>query len=327
MKCINKKLTSAICVALSCMLLTGCSFTSLDREYDALSTSSDYKLGASIVLSSVKPFSSDAAVISSENIYNTTVDDSLSEAGLIVCLDDNSVNYAVNVYEQLYPASTTKILTAYLVLENCDNLDDTITISQSAVNLEYGSSTCGFKEGDVVTVRDALYGLILKSGNEAANALAEYVSGSVDNFAILMNETANSCGATLSHFANANGLTDEAHYTSAYDLYMIFKKAIKNDDFYNLITSSEYTATYHDKNGTAVSQSWTTTNGYLSGSYSVPDGVTVLGGKTGTTSAAGACLVLLSESDSGKRYISVVLNAANHSNLYKVMSQILSTES
>ncbi|MCR5784087.1 MAG: serine hydrolase [Eubacterium sp.] len=307
------------------MLFTGCS-NSLENEYDTTNTSSAYNLGDNVYLGSLTAFSSDYALIN-DNIYNSEVDESLSEAGLIVCLDDNSVNYSKNCYERLYPASTTKILTAYLVVENCDNLDDTFTISDTALDLESGSSVCGFAAGDVVSVRDALYGLILRSGNEAAIALAEYVSGSTDAFSELMNENANYTGATLSHFVNPNGLTNENHYTSAYDLYMIFKNALENEDFYEIITSSSYTAEYTDSSGNTVTQEWSSTNSYLSGSVEAPEGVTVLGGKTGTTSAAGSCLVLLSESSSGKRYISVILNAENHDNLYTLMNQLLATES
>ncbi len=323
MKCISKRLI--ILSAFFCIFLGGCG-SNLKNEYDVLNTSSSFGLGENAYLGFAQAFSSDLAVIE-DNIYNTAVDDSLSEAALIVCLDDNTVNFSKNCYEQLYPASTTKILTASIVVETCDNLDDTFTISENALDLEYGSSVCGFNAGDTVSVRDALYGLILRSGNEAAIALAEYTSGSVDAFAELMNEKANYTGATLSHFVNPNGLTNEEHYTSAYDLYMIFKNALENEDFYTIITADSYTAEYTDASGSAVNAQWTTTNGYLSGSYSAPDGVTVLGGKTGTTSAAGSCLVLLSESASGKRYISVVLNAASHSDLYTQMTQLLETES
>ncbi|MEI3340415.1 MAG: serine hydrolase [Eubacterium sp.] len=139
------------------------------------------------------------------------------------------------MYEKRYPASTTKILTAYLALKY-GKLDDTLTVSQDAIyTLMAGSSICGLKPGDKITLEDALYGLMLCSGNDAANVIAEYISGSTEKFADLMNEEAKALGATQSHFVNAHGLPDEDHYTTAYDLYLIFNAAIKNEDFVHFV--------------------------------------------------------------------------------------------
>lgn len=104
-------------------------------------------------------------------------------------IDTHQVLYSQNLFEKLYPASTTKILTAYIILKNCD-LNATVTVSHDAANPGHSSSVCGLKEGDVITVQDLLYGLLLESGNDAAIALAEYCSGSVEEFAKLMNSTA-----------------------------------------------------------------------------------------------------------------------------------------
>ena len=114
-------------------------------------------------------------------------------------IDTHQVLYSQNLFEKLYPASTTKILTAYIILKNCD-LNATVTVSHDAANPGHSSSVCGLKEGDVITVQDLLYGLLLESGNDAAIALAEYCSGSVEEFAKLMNSTAKSFGATNSSF-------------------------------------------------------------------------------------------------------------------------------
>lgn len=136
-------------------------------------------------------------------------------------IDTHQVLYSQNLFEKLYPASTTKILTAYIILKNCD-LNATVTVSHDAANPGHSSSVCGLKEGDVITVQDLLYGLLLESGNDAAIALAEYCSGSVEEFAKLMNSTAKSFGATNSSFVNPSGLPDENHYTTIYDMYLIF---------------------------------------------------------------------------------------------------------
>lgn len=230
--------------------------------------------------------------------------------------------YAQNIYDPLYPASTTKILTAYIALKE-GNLDDVITVSENALNLDPDSSTCGLIAGDQITLRDLLFGLMMKSGNDAAVAIAEYISGDVTAFAAKMNEEARMLGATKSNFVNPHGLPDDNHYTSVYDLYLIFSEAVKNDTFVDLIHTTTYTANYTHADGSEATQEWNSTNQYFSGGANVPEGFTIIGGKTGTTGAAGFCLVLLSENTAGQRIISIVLKADCKSNLYLLMNEIL----
>jgi D-alanyl-D-alanine carboxypeptidase (penicillin-binding protein 5/6) len=170
---------------------------------------------------------------------------------------------------------------------------------------------------------DLLYGLMLKSGNDAAVAIAEHISGSEEVFADLMNETARSFGATNSHFVNSNGLHDEDHYTCVYDLYLIFSHAIEDETFRQLIQTASYTAYYTDASGNETSQTWTNTNKYLNGEVSQPDNVTVVGGKTGTTRAAGYCLVLLAQNENKEPVISIVMQSDGRNDLYSVMNQML----
>ena len=232
------------------------------------------------------------------------------------------IPYAQNIYDPLYPPSTTKILTAYIALRE-GNLDDVITVSENALNLDPDSSTCGLNAGDQITLRDLLFGLMMKSGNDAAVAIAEYISGDVTAFAAKMNEEARMLGATKSNFVNPHGLPDDNHYTSVYDLYLIFSEAVKNDTFVDLIHTTTYTANYTHADGSEATQEWNSTNQYFSGGANVPEGFTIIGGKTGTTGAAGFCLVLLSENTAGQRIISIVLKADCKSNLYLLMNEIL----
>ena len=154
-----------------------------------------------------------------------------ADGGIVMDADSGAVLFGKNLHETYYPASITKVLTALIVLEHC-SLDEEVTFSYDAVyNVESGSSNAGIDEGDVLTVRDCLYALLLQSANEAANALAEHVSGSREAFAELMNETAASLGCQDSHFANPSGLNDENHYTSAYDMALICRAAIQNPMF------------------------------------------------------------------------------------------------
>ena len=187
------------------------------------------------------------------------------------------------------------------------------------------SSKCGLAAGDVLTVRDLLYGLLLVSGNDAANVLAEYYSGSIDKFAEEMNREAKALGATQSHFVNANGLPDEDHYTTVYDMYLIFQAAIQTQDFIDIIHTQSYDAAYQNASGNTVTQTWESTNRYLNGQTTEPEDITVIGGKTGTTNAAGYCLVLYSKNKKGDDIVSIVYKGKTRSDMYTLMNQILST--
>ena len=202
------------------------------------------------------------------------------------------------------------------------DLDQYYTVSANAVKQDADSSVIDLKEGDVISLRDLLYGLMLRSGNDAAVAIAEGVSGDVDTFMAKMNETAQSLGATNTNFVTPNGLHDENHYTTVYDMYLILNAAIENEDFYSIFTASNYTANY-TSGGSAKTVEWNTTNQYITGKVTTPSGFTILGGKTGTTGAAGYCLVLLSENEDGDKIISIVFNADCRSNLYLLMNEIL----
>ena len=181
----------------------------------------------------------------------------------------------------------------------------------------------GIKPGDTFTLEQLLYGLMIPSGNDAANAIADHIAGSTDAFVEKMNAKAKELGATHTHFVNANGLHSTDHYTTAYDLYLIFNEALKLPLFCEIINAQSYTADYTDANGAAKQQVWKVGNWYLKGDREAPKGVTVLGGKTGTTQAAGYCLIMASDGDDGKEYISIVLKSANRPSLYDNMTEIL----
>ncbi|MDW7673231.1 MAG: D-alanyl-D-alanine carboxypeptidase family protein [Bacillota bacterium] len=146
--------------------------------------------------------------------------------------------WSKNPHEKMYPASTTKILTALLVLEN-GNLDDTTVTSFNARN-QIGSSLY-LDEGETINIRDLLYGLMLRSGNDAAVVAAEYVSGSVEEFALLMNKRAVELGALNSNFVNPNGLHHEDHYSTAYDLAMIARYAMTIPEFREIVQTTTTT--------------------------------------------------------------------------------------
>lgn len=191
-------------------------------------------------------------------------------------------------------ASTTKIMTAIVLVEN-SNLDDIVEISAKAAGT--GGSRLGLKKGDKITVRDLLYGLMLRSGNDAAVAIAEYVSGNVENFAILMNNKANKLGLKDTHFVTPHGLDNPDHYTTAYELAKIADYALKNETISNVVSSK-----YHTININGYPKDLCNTNELL-GCLEGVNGV-----KTGFTNNAGRCLVS-SISRSGFNIITVVIQA------------------
>lgn len=203
------------------------------------------------------------------------------------------------------------------------NLDDVVTVSANAANQASDSSVCELKEGDKITLRDLLYGLMLRSGNDAAVAIAEHISGSSEEFVVLMNAEAKALGATGSHFVTPNGLHDEEHYSTVYDMYLFMNAAVKNETFLEIIKSSRYTANYTDAAGNPVTKEWDSTNKYLMGTEPMPEGVTVIGGKTGTTGEAKYCLVQYNENTAKEPVISIVLKADSRDNMYLLMSEML----
>ena len=244
--------------------------------------------------------------------------------GALFDLQAEEVRYAKNIFETRSPASLTKVMTALVALKYA-NPDDRVTVTQAAFDIEMGSSVCELHLGDRLTLKQLLYGLLIASGNDAAMQIAEYVGGgSISNFVNMMNEEAAAIGATHTHFVNAHGLTAENHYTCAYDMYLIFREAMKYDMFMDIINRENYYAEYTDADGDAYAMTWESTDHYLTGEASLPSNVIIYGGKTGTTTDAGACLVLLTKDLYGNPYISVIMHSETKESLYVEMNQILS---
>ena len=266
----------------------------------------------------------DYLCVTSKNVENeafVTEDD--FHAAALFRLEQADVIYADDIHERLYPASTTKILTAYLAIKY-GNLEDVVTVSENATGVPLDSSRAGLRTGDRLTLEDLLYGLLLPSGNDSAVAIAEHISGSESAFAELMNDEAYMLGATNSHFVNAHGYHNENHYTTAYDLYLILKECVKQDAFLKVISSNSYHTKITQKNGTYREVIWNQSNQYVNGGRTAPEGVMVIGGKTGTTDEAGACLVLYETDEDAKPYISIIMGAASKPKLYDNMTKLIS---
>lgn len=229
-----------------------------------------------------------------------------AESAILVEVSTGRIIYEKNSTKQMYPASTTKMVTAILVIENCD-LQEIVTVSETALqNIPTGYVTCDLSVGEEISVNDLLYALMVPSANDAAYVLAEHVAGSVDAFADMMNNKAREIGCTATHFVNPNGIHDSRHYTTAYDLYLIAKYCMQNETFRNIVSTKEYTLPATNKHE-AADRTFTTTNDLLN-----PEKTnyykTAIGIKTGHTSMAGHCLVSESSRE-GLDFISVVLNS------------------
>ena len=234
-----------------------------------------------------------------------------AKAALLIDPDTEELLYARNIHERLYPASLTKIMTCLLVLESLDRgeiaRDTVLTASDVAVNsIPPDGSTAGIKAGEELTVESLLYCIMLSSANEGCNILAEGVAGSIDAFVDRMNAKAQAIGCEDTNFVNTNGLPDDYHYTTAWDLYLITKEARTHADFMPIVSTI-----YFEVPATNLSEprKLYTTNYLVSSyrtSYYLYQGAQ--GIKTGSTSAAGYCLVS-SATRSGRSLLSVVLGA------------------
>lgn len=269
-------------------------------------------------------FAEDLCVASGDVAREGVSDMSGTYAGALFDVNDRTVAFAYNMHQRLYPASTTKILTALVAIRN-GNLEDIATVSVNASSASFAAdeSVCGILEGDQLTLKDLVYGLILQSGNDNAVAIAEHIAGSEEAFVEMMNEQAMELMATNSHFMNSNGLHNEDHYTTAYDLYLIFNACITHPEFIEIIQSPSYTAHVTRADGSATEMVWEPTHFYASGRAAAPTGAAVVGGKTGFTDQAGSCLILLDVDAEENPYISVVMGASSKGILYDRMTAMI----
>lgn len=306
---------------LSALALSGCG-KPLKNAYDA-ETAKLRMSSVNVQTHSAKGFAADLSVPGTTSF---NADEISAEACLLVPVGQESTEAIAykNPYVRTYQASITKVLTALVCLENVDDLSQTFTVTENSRITESGSSSAWIRPGETLTIEQLLYGMLLPSGNDAAVAVAEATSGSVEAFVEKMNETANRLGATQSHFVNPSGLHDDDHYSTPYDIYLILRAAMENETFRTIVGSTSYFADYKDKNGSRKTQTWKGSNQFMNGEVETPEGLRVLGGKTGTTKRAGYCLTMDTEKTAdGSEYISVVMKAEDRTALYADMTDLL----
>ena len=253
-----------------------------------------------------------------------------AKAAFLFNITDQKVIYIQNCFEKIYPASTTKVLTAltlYRILEEEGrSLDEEVVIQQTNGGITaYGAKLCGLKRGETTSLDGLLNALLVYSANDAGVAIAQYLCGSEEAFVERMNKVAREIGATHTYFSNSHGLHQIEHYTTAYDMYLIFRECLSYHGFREIMKQKSYTLLYTDAEKNKCHIELESTFPYLLGNYQSPDGVIVGGGKTGSTPSAGDCLILLS-SYNGAEYISAVFGADSKDQLYSEMTKLLSME-
>lgn len=236
--------------------------------------------------------------LKNKNVKNTNaVNLSNTSSEIVMEIDSKRILTAKNENKRAFMASLTKIITAIVIIENC-NLDDKVTVTKETVGIE--GSSIYLEEGEVLTVKELLYGLMLRSGNDCAETLAVYCSKSINKFADLMNDFAKKVGAVNSHFVNPHGLHNDEHYTTAYDLALICSYAMQNDTFREIVSAKKAVISHSNRDYDRI---LINKNKMLN----LYDGAT--GIKTGYTKKAGRCLASSVKKDN-MELICIVLNCA-----------------
>ena len=240
-------------------------------------------------------------------------------AGIVMDMDTDAVLYAKNVTDKHYPASITKIMTTLVAIENAQDLDAVITCGEEVYDIEEDSSNLGIQPGEEITLRQALYGLMLESANDLGNAIAVYIAGSVENFAALMNQKAEQLGCVNTHFTNPHGLHSENHYVCAIDMAKIAQAAYMNDTFREIVTTRE---SMIPKTNIVEEERYFANHQKLMQPESDYYQEWCTGGKTGYTTDAWNTLVTYAEKN-GMRLVCVVLRENGADNQYRETTDLI----
>lgn len=239
-----------------------------------------------------------------------------SAAAIVMEASTGSILYNKAAYDAYYPASTTKLMTSLLAIEQCP-LSDIITCSRDSVeSIGWDSSRIGLVAGESIDMENALYAILLASANEVSYAVAEHIGGTIDNFVSLMNERAKDLGCINTNFVNPHGLDNEDHYSCPYDLALIAKKAMEYTTFRRVSGSYNHKIPETNKNEAR----WISNTHPLIKKNVVYEGV--FAGKTGSTSKAGNCLVTCAERN-GMTLICVIMKAPNSATVQAETTKLL----
>ena len=312
------------------LLVCGTAVTIRQKNIQAASIPETYDLARenaaedldSFALMKSEPFASDL-VISDANVNTDQLelahDD---EQALLFDLDNRKALYANEIYREIYPASITKIMTALLCLENGD-LSQSVTMTEADFDLDADAQVSDLEVGDTVTLDQLFHLLVIFSANDAAMAIARTIGGTVSNFVDMMNTRAQELGMTETHFVNPDGLHEEDHYTSVYDVYLMLNAVYQYPEYTEASQMNGYQTKVLGSDGNTRTISEHATDEFITGTYGLPNSVKILASKTGTTSEAGCCLALIVQSQSGGTYAAILMGAWNTDDLYNEMISLL----
>ncbi|MDS1029961.1 serine hydrolase [Bacillota bacterium LX-D] len=242
-----------------------------------------------------------------------------AEGAILIKDNISKIMFKKNIHQRFFPASTTKIMTALLAVENCD-LNEVVTVSKTALDsVPAGSTRAGVEVGDILTVKQLLYGMLLPSGNDCAAVLAEHIAGSQEKFALMMNKKAAELGTEQTNFVNPHGFFSPNHYTTPYDFAIICQEAFKQRQIRNTISTRITKVIYKNKNGQKVVKTWVNSNSQLKDANRFTG---LVGGKTGYTSEAGHTLCTLGHYK-GHDYIVVIFKDGAHERYKDTKSLLL----
>lgn len=284
----------AIIVAIIGILVSAKSSDGSAASSDAASSSAVSRtVSISVSNTSEEPYTEQPTPTAEPTPYvscDISAESIISNYAYMIRVSDGQVMVDKNADSMMYPASMTKVMTALIAIENLPDLDEQITITSDMVYpfYEQEASMAGFCEGEIVTVRDLLYGILLPSGADACAAISTRVAGTESAFVDLMNQKAAELGLTGTHFSNCTGLHSEDHYMTCKDMAKLFEAAIQNPTFKEIITAHDYTCPADDYYPEGLYFSSTMFKSLTSDTLS--NGAVIMGGKTGTTDEAGYCL-------------------------------------
>ncbi|WP_297418695.1 D-alanyl-D-alanine carboxypeptidase family protein [Clostridium sp.] len=250
------------------------------------------------------------------NVQAETIEPQINaEGSILIDASTGEVLFGKNEEKSFEPASTTKVMTAIITLEKC-KLDDEVTVQEDFTKID--GTAIGLLKGDVLTVKDLLFGLLLESGNDCANALADHISGSVPEFAKLMNAKAKELGALHTNFKNPSGLPDPEHTTTAHDLALFLREAIKNKDYMSITNTPYYTITLKNNPGKTIVVN---NKNYMINKNSKYYYPYAISGKNGYTLKANQTYVAAAQKD-GHVLVAAFLNALNKDQNFKDMQTV-----
>lgn len=317
---------SLLLIGLCLLLFCGCSNNETVLKEFELQNNSAITYISDSDLTKAEGFASDLAVVPLDSTNSPNSDKLYSEAALLVDATTGEVLFQKNPHKKEYPASTTKVLTALTALKYGDHNSFVKVGSEEITFYEDNVVICDYRVGDEIPFDIAIHGALMASGNDAAGVLARFANEDLSTAIAMMNTEAKALGATNSNFVNPHGLFNENHYTTAYDLYLIYKEAIKYDYFLDVVYTKEYSNSFTRKTSYSTYQipcTYTTSVPFYTGLCSAPSHVEIMGGKSGYTEVARRSYVVHARAN-GHDYICVVLKADSYDYMCADLTYLLS---